>query len=143
MSKLSEILGVQEEQVFKYNDGVVLYKVQDCQLFFDDIGDGSWLISKSGIIFDMISKPELIKPIPIPMLTEQQITAIKGRIAEGTPWASREAERDEVAFWADEPEEIMGQFSGWADGTSETKVFDFVTPENSPVFLPDLIKGAE
>ena len=91
----------------------------------------------------MIAHPELIRIIPEKItLTEQQITAIKGRIAEGTPWAARNKGSGKVWFYEDKPSECGGVGYS-ADGLSAPSlscVYDFITFKNSPIYLPDLIK---
>lgn len=80
-------------------------------------------------------------------LTEQQKTAIRGRIAEGYPWVVRDGNEYEcVWFFENEPKmqksgEIYTDVGKCADVTS--KVYDFVTFENSPLYLPDLLGGEE
>lgn len=76
-------------------------------------------------------------------LTEQQKTAIRGRIAEGYPWVVRDGNEYEcVWFFENEPKlkkpgEIYTNGGKCADVTS--KLYDFVTFENSPLYLPDLL----
>lgn len=97
---------------------------------------------------------ELVKAVenwakthPVIILTEQQKTAIRGRIAEGFPWLVREGnEYDRVWFFENEPKlkksgEIYTDGGQCSDVVS--KVYDFVTFENSPLYLPDLLGGEE
>ena len=81
MSRLSEVLEVEEEQEFRFDDNL-FYKIKGDCLFYrteDDI----WCKSVNGyILCKMIARPERIRIMPPKLqLTKQQITAIKGRIA--------------------------------------------------------------
>lgn len=84
---------------------------------------------------------------PVFNLSEDQKTAIRGRIAEGFPWLVREGnEYDSVWFFENEPKlkksgEIYTDGGQCSDVVS--KVYDFVTFENSPLYLPDLLGGEE
>lgn len=84
---------------------------------------------------------------PVFNLSEDQKTAIRGRIAEGFPWLVREGnEYDRVWFFENEPKlkksgEIYTDGGQCSDVMS--KVYDFVTFENSPLYLPDLLGGEE
>lgn len=83
MSRLSEILGVKEGQEFRYSNKAFVYKVEDNFLVRLEETSKRWYTVCNDTV-SMIVHPELIRPIPEkPQLTEQQITAIKGRIAEG------------------------------------------------------------
>lgn len=97
---------------------------------------------------------ELVKAVenwaknhPVFNLSEDQKTAIRGRIAEGFPWLVREGnEYDRVWFFENEPKlkksgEIYTDGGQCSDVVS--KVYDFVTFENSPLYLPDLLGGEE
>lgn len=142
MSRLSDILGVKEGQEFRF-DGSSPYRI---------VGDkrekyiyDKWYRSCSEEnLCRMIAHPELIRIIPEKItLTEQQITAIKGRIVEGTPWAARDKGSEKVWFYEDKPTECGGVGYNIVDGFSTPSfsgVYDFVTFENSPIYLPDLIE---
>lgn len=147
MSRLSEILGVKEGQEFKYNlNKVFTYKVMGdylrCKEYLPD-----WGIVEGTLLCGMIAHPELIYPIPEKLqLTEQQLTAIKGRIAEGTPWAARSQEQ--IYFYENKPLLVndddcssyfrTADFDGFG-GNSD--FYDFITDDNSPVYLPELVEG--
>ena len=95
----------------------------------------------------MIAHPELIRIIPEKItLTEQQITAIKGRIAEGTPWAAKDKDNNKQTwFFETKPEHSdSGIFEpnevGHIVSVINTHLYNFITFENSPIYLPDLIK---
>ena len=77
-----------------------------------------------------------------PKLTAQQIDAIKGRIAEGTPWATRDEGLAVVDFSDYKPCKMpfVNSFMTGTSNMSGSPLYDFITYENSPVYLPDLIK---
>ena len=136
MSRLSDILGVKEGQEFRF-DGSSPYRIVGDvrEMYIDD----KWYISFSEKnLCRMIAHPELIEIVPKKItLTEQQITAIKGRIAEGTPWATRRKGESTVWFCKKEPKRFEMLFDV---GTACTPLYDFITFENSPIYLPDLIE---
>ena len=93
----------------------------------------------------MIAHPDRIKPIfSKPELTEQQITAIKGRIAEGTPWVAQDKYFSCIWFYSNKPIEDSGVFKCTEEGSRQTicasDLYSFVSYENSPIYLPDLIE---
>ena len=155
MSKLSEILGVPENKEFKFYGHQGRYKVIGKGLCHapDDIDVWELVILEH--LFDMIENPELIIFIPEkPQLTDQQITAIKGRIAEGTPWAARNKYSDNtIYFFPNKPRTNSAKTSWHAIertdlvfvtvGSNKNNLYDFITFDNSPVYLPDLIEGSE
>lgn len=140
MSRLSDILGVKEGQEFRFDGGDIIYQVIEDVLYYyretDEIGS----VYYGFTIYNMIAHPELIRIIPEKItLTEQQITAIKGRIAEGTLWAARDEDREDVWFYPKKPTRNLIDFEG--DGNLiNSRLYDFITFENSPIYLPDLIK---
>ena len=92
----------------------------------------------------MIEKIEAVekwqKQHPVIELTEQQKTAIKGRIAEGYLWVSKYREYDNdnsIWFYSENPEK---DFPVFFESRSNSKIYDFVAKENSPIYLPDLLK---
>lgn len=147
MSRLSEILGVKEGQEFKYNlNKVFTYKVMGdylrCKEYLPD-----WGIVEGTLLCGMIAHPELIHPIPEkPQLTDQQITAIKGRIAEGTPWAARD-KAGALYTYENKPKLSNDQTYFYSEERygfpTESDLYDFITFENSPVYLPELVEGSE
>lgn len=146
MSKLSEILGVPEGREFKFNKNQNVYSIANNAIVYSkDEQPRDWFTEFSSIIYVMIEHPDWIRPIHgKPSLTDQQITAIKGRIAEGTPWAARDKESPLVQFWEEEPICNEGDFSGDTFyGNAWSSLYDFITYDNSPVYLPDLIEGSE
>ena len=147
MSRLSKILGVPEGREFKFDNGDgYIYKILDDKRFYKS--PTGWVrTSNETALCTMIAHLELIKLIPEkPTLTDQQITAKKGRIAEGTPWAARGKDNCYPRFYKNEPINDNGSFidvagNDFADALDNS--FPFITYENSPVYLPDLIEGSE
>ena len=142
MSRLSDILGVKEGQEFRFNGGSRYRIMGDRREVY--VNDGWRIAFSERNLCEMIAHPELIRIITeMPKLTEQQITAIKGRIAEGTPWAARDKGSEKVWFYEDKPTECGGVGYNIVDGFSTPSlscVYNFITFENSPIYLPDLIK---
>lgn len=141
MSRLSDILGVKEGQEFRFN-GDSRYRIigDRKEVYIND----KWHTSCSEEnLCRMIAHPELIRIIPEKItLTEQQIIAIKVRIVDGTPWAARDKGSEKVWFYKHKPTE-RGGVGYSADGLSVPSlscVYNFITFENSPIYLPDLIK---
>lgn len=141
MSRLSDILGVKEGQEFRF-DGGSRYRIMGDrrEVYVND----EWRIAFSEQnLCEMIAHSNFIKIIPEKTaLTEQQLTAVKGRIAEGTPWAARDKGSEKVWFYKHKPTE-RGGVGYSADGFSTPSlscVYDFITFENSPIYLPDLIE---
>lgn len=102
----------------------------------------------SGLPTHMVRKEEEIvknvenwaKTHPVIILTEQQKTAIRGRIAEGTPWVSKHSYcKGIVIFYSENPKEK----TDFLAVSSNSGVYNFVTFENSPLYLPDLLGGEE
>ena len=136
MSRLSDILGVKERQEFRF-DGSSPYRIvgDKREIYIYD----KWYRSCSEEnLCRMIAHPELIRIIPEKItLTEQQITAIKGRIAEGTLWATKRKNESTVWFCKKRPKSFEMPFDA---GTACTPLYDFITFKNSPIYLPDLIE---
>lgn len=85
------------------------------------------------------------------ILTKEQKNAVNGRILEGTPWAARSDNNEKVIFfvnkpfydkdykiWADSKIEDDAYFSASGD---KNNIYDFVKFEDSPVYLPNLLRG--
>lgn len=145
MSRLSEILGVKEGQKFQFGDDITVYRInKDRRQYLIQVGfSNCWTdgICESSLS-EMIAHPELIHPIPEkPQLSEQQITAIKGRIAEGTPWAARN--REGILFTYENKPRLSHDQTYFCSekyiSPTKSDLYDFITFENSPVYLPDLI----
>lgn len=145
MSRLSDILGVKEGQEFRFN-GDSRYRIMgDRREVY--VNDGWRIAFSERNLCEMIAHPELIRIIPEKItLTEQQITAIKGRIAEGTPWATKDKDNDKQTwFFETKPEHSdSGIFEpnevGHIVSVINTHLYNFITFENSPIYLPDLIE---
>lgn len=141
MSRLSDILGVKEGQEFRFDHDQYRIMGNVRERFLS--GSGDWCTEyDERSLCKIIAYPELIRIITeTPELTEQQITAIKGRIAEGTPWVARDEDRKEVWFYTRKP---ILNLTDFGDGGNKNYInsplYDFVTFENSPIYLPDLIK---
>lgn len=144
MSRLSDILGVKEGQEFRFDGEDIIYQVIGDVLYYYRETDEIWSDYHGFAIYDMIARSDFIEIIPEKItLTEQQVTAIKGRIAEGTLWAARDKGSEKVWFYDDKPTECGGVGYNIVDGFSTPSlsgVYDFITFENSPIYLPDLIK---
>ena len=144
MSRISEILGVEEGQEFGYAETDRVYKVEKEFLYYRE--DKKWIILIGPGIYLMIENPDKIYPIPEKLqLTDQQITAIKGRIAEGTPWAARDKEGT-LYTYENKPKLSHDQTYFYSEGCSSTTksdLYDFITFENSPVYLPKFVEGSE
>lgn len=105
MSRLSEILNVEEGQEFEYEGNKL--KVVNDKIFDMDTIDGEeywFVLSNAEFLMSIIAFPEKIKIIPTkPELTENQITAIKGRIAEGWRYIAKDS-TGTTAFYVVEPQ---------------------------------------
>lgn len=150
MSRLSKILGVKEGQKFQFGDDITVYRInKDRRQYLIQVGfSNCWTdgICESSLS-EMIAHPELIRPIPEkPQLSEQQITAIKGRIAEGTPWAARD-KVGTLFIYENKPKLSHDQTYFYSEEKYrfpiESDLYDFITFENSPVYLPELVEGSE
>ena len=145
MSRLSDILGVKEGQEFRFNGDSRYRIIGDRKEVY--INDKWYRSCSEENLCRMIAHPELIRIIPEKItLTEQQITAIKGKIAEGTPWAPKDKDNNKQTWFFEttpehsdsgifEPNEV-----GHIVSVINTHLYNFITFENSPIYLPDLIK---
>ena len=145
MSRLSKILCVKEGQEFGYAETDRVYKVEKEFLYYR--GDKKWTILTGTGIYLMIENLDKIYPIPEKLqLTEQQITAIRGRIAEGTPWAARDR-AGALYTYENEPKLSHDQTYFYSEKgyelAVESDLYDFITFDNSPVYLPELVEGSE
>ena len=151
MSRLSEILGVKEGQEFIFeSEPNIKSKIKGNKRLTKVVNRDRWEeIYSESLLIDMIAHPELIHPIPEkPQLTEQQITAIKGRIAEGTPWAARDKDKKHIGFYDKKPylnEDETYYVNDESDYSCSisNNFYDFITFENSPVYLPELVEESE
>lgn len=143
MSRLSEILNVEEGQEFQYENDK--FKVVKNIIFILDI-DGLWQhLASAHYLMQIIASPEKIKIIPTkPRLTEQQVTAIKGRIAEGWKYIAKDLD-GEVVFFEIQPEyyKKLEYFDSTGDYSIATlPIYNFLKPGEC-VYLPDLIGDEE
>lgn len=149
MSRLSEILGVKEGQEFRFRKDIAKYKIEGGTRLTYNTCSSIWsLIFDEDLLLDMIANPELIHPIPEKsQFTEQQITAIKGRIAEGTPWAVRNRAGGLLYTYEKKPKLSDDQTYFYSEEKygfpTGSDLYDFITFENSPVYLPELVEGSE
>ena len=93
---------------------------------------------------DAVQKVEgLLKTNIYTEVTPRLRTAIMGRYAEGTPWAARDKESGLVFFYAQKPTLYGTEFEETVFegnvGTSESPIYNFISFENSPIYLLDLI----
>lgn len=93
---------------------------------------------------DAVQKVEgLLKTNIYTEVTPRLRTAIMGRCAEGTPWAARDKDDEKVYFFSQKPALCGTEFHSriiYEDfGSSASSIYDFVTFENSPIYLLDLI----
>lgn len=145
MSKLSKLLNVKEGQEFKYTKLHGTYRVKGEYLEYKDVRDEWHILTGIGIYIILEDLDGIITFISEDIqLTEQQITAIKGRIAEGTPWAARGKEGT-LFFYENKPKLSYDQTYFYSEEKYrfpfESDLYDFITFENSPVYLPDLLKN--
>ena len=93
---------------------------------------------------DDVQKVEgLLKTNIYTEVTPRLRTAIMGRYAEGTPWAARDKDDEKVYFFPQKPAlcqtGFCQSFFEKMMGSSNSPIYDFVTFENSPIYLLDLI----
>ena len=93
---------------------------------------------------DVVQKAEnLTKTNTYTEVTPKLRAAILGRYAEGTPWAARDEDDDRVYFFPQKPSlcqtGFCQSFFEKMIGSSNSPIYDFVTFENSPIYLLDLI----
>lgn len=100
--------------------------------------------SEENLVDCMIRNIDIVenwsKTHPVIELTEQQKTAIRGRIAEGTPWLAKHSYCEGiVVFYSQNPKEK----TDFLAASSNSDIYNFVTIENSPLYLPVLLGGEE
>ena len=149
MSKLSEILGVEEGQEFEYKSrlmGCVKCKIINGMRYtFDGY---CWVgCTDEYILTEMINHPERVKIFPAKLkLTKRQITAIKGRIVEGWLWVGRGNDRNIIYSYTKKPvyDDIIACFycPEGASSKVDSNLFDFIRPKEC-VYLPDIIEEGE
>lgn len=134
MSRLSEILNVEEGQEFEYKNNGYIYKIEDG--FLQRKENGNWE-NLNSLLCIMINHTENIIVLKKPKLTKKQKTAIKGRIAEGTPWAVKDISGEEIAFYSSTP-----CSEDYYATSINVKMYDFLKVGQA-VYLPDLIGDEE
>ena len=106
--------------------------------------------SEENLVDCMIRNIDIVenwsKTHPVLNLTEQQKTAIRGRIAEGYLWVSRDKKESFVCFSVEKPyKEFFNSEEYTLDSEYSVSIsndfYDFVTFENPPLYLPDLLGG--
>jgi len=107
----------------------------------------------SGLPTHMVRKEEEIvknvenwsKAHPVINLSEDQKTAIRGRIAEGWKWITVGTGTSNIYFTEQKPCRNSSGNILVCGEKSETLgfFFDFVNHKNSPIYLPDLLGGEE
>ena len=141
MSRLSEILGVEERQEFVFENNE--FFVKGDRIFIKNSDDLWTELCSARFLCDVIAHSEKIEIIPQKLkLTEQQITAIKGRIAEGRYWVAKDIDTSWVFCFKDKPEkgtDIFYSKTKEGDSFANSDIFYFVTYENSPIYLLDLL----
>ena len=141
MSRLSEILGVEERQEFVFENNE--FFVKGDRIFIKNSDDLWTELCSARFLCDVIAHSEKIEIIPQKLkLTEQQITAIKGRIAEGWYWVAKDIDTSWVFCFKDKPEkgtDIFYSKTKEGDSFANSDIFYFVTYENSPIYLLDLL----
>lgn len=147
MSKLNEILGVEDGQEFEYKSrlaGCIKCKIiNGIRYTFDGY---CWVgCTDEYILTEMINRPEKIKILPTkPKLTEKQVTAIKGRIIEGWKYVTKDSDGTTV-FYMTKPQFDTIHKCFNASGiysVANFSVYDFLKPCEC-FYLPDLIKEKE
>ena len=146
MSRLSEILNVEEWQEFEY-EGNKLKVVNDKIFAVDTInGEESWFVlSNAEFLMSIIAFPEKIKIITTkPELTEKQVIAIKCRIVEGWRYIAKDS-TGTTAFYRVAPQfntirkifTTTGSYS-----IVNFPIYDFLQPGDC-FYLTDLIGDEE
>lgn len=145
MSSLSEILNVEEGKPFKYKNNKYIFKIEEgCLKIKTDKGE--WVNFNATLCF-MINHPEnIIRTVVKSELTERQITAIKGRIAEGFVYVAKDGYRHVFVFngkpfYKTESRNLIMGVNEVASRANEN-IFNFVE-EGDIIYLPDLIGGTE
>ena len=148
MSRLSEILGVEEGQEFEYKSrlvGCIKCKIVNGMRYtFDGY---CWVgCTDEYILTEMMNHLERIKILPAKLklkLTEQQIIAIKGRVAEGWNWIAKSKYFNDVYCFMERPikddDDDFFHSPSNRGSLANPDLFNFVTYENSPIYLPDLL----
>ncbi|MGN1124618.1 MAG: hypothetical protein ACI4SM_00380 [Candidatus Gastranaerophilaceae bacterium] len=89
----------------------------------------------------MLDHPEFIYPVSEKIkITNEQEILIRAQILQGTPWCAKNIKENTIYFYKEIPLLVNGLYNKSlysVDG--DNKRWDFVTFENSPVYLPSLL----
>lgn len=145
MSRLSEVLGVKEKEYFTVENSDRKFKLSGNKIH-EYTSFGTLMIATDmDTLIWLIENSEKIKAIPSkPQLSKQQVTAIKGRIAEGWQYIARDG-NDEILFFKQKPEydewseffDMLGDYN-----IATLPIYEFIKTGEC-LYLPDLIGGAE
>lgn len=147
MSKLSNILGVKEEQEFKIEGyGDQIFKISGNRRYVLD-SFFQWVYMEDEVsLCDIISNPKKIKVDTSKIcLTKEQIEAIKGRIAEGWLWLAKDGNNKTYTYTTkpvyDNVQKIFCTFSNFCDvSKANSNIFNFIKVGECR-FLPGLIEN--
>ena len=139
MSRLAEILGVQEGQPFKFWSTV--YRVKENRREYKR-GDGTWLSMDDEVgLSQMIAHPEGIKPL-LPAHSPETIQALRAISAlwPDYPWIARDA-NGSLYGYVGKPNRDTRRYGG-----VPSRPVGFITPQlpeitfaGGPVYIPDVI----
>ena len=143
MGRLSNMLGVNEGQEFRFNNVIML--VQNEVLYYK--ADGIWSeVANTYFLYDLIKRADEITFLPPERsLTESQKNIIKGRIAEGYNWIAKNKKGDVYVYQNMPYEKEDGVFSASKEKEAVSQMIDsavalnFINYKESPVYLKDLI----
>lgn len=149
MSIITDLMGVKEGECFVVGNTGRMFKIENDRIF-ENIGIDHWeeVIEYNTFLW-LVEKAEENKIVTNKrQLSKRQITAIKGHIAEGTPWAIRSAGTLNVFFGKSKMTKISEAYVsiptddpvyGRCCGGD---IYDFL-PAEICVYLPDFIEDLE
>lgn len=150
MSIITDLMGVKEGECFVVGNTGRMFKMENNKIF-ENTGINYWKeVSEYNTFLWLVENAAKIEIATNKRgLSKQQITAIKGRIAEGTPWAFRLAGSQDVIFANSKMTKsateaffsvpLEDHIEGWFSGTD---VYNFL-PAEICVYLPDFIEDLE
>lgn len=138
MSIITDLIGVKEGERFVVGNTGRMFKIENDRIF-ENTGISYWKeISEYNTYLWLLENAEKIEITTNKRgLSKQQITAIKGRIAEGTPWAVKDISGEEIAFYSSTP-----CSEDYYVTSMNVKLYDFLKVGQA-VYLPDLIGGED
>lgn len=145
MSRLNDVLGVEDGKYFTVENSERRFKLNHNKIHEYTSFGGLMIPPDMDTLIWLIENAEKIKIIPTkPKLTEQQVTAIKGRIAEGWKYIVRESD-DEIVFFDLKPK--FDKRSGYFEPTGDCNIatlpiYEFLNPSDC-FYLPYLIEEGE